>query len=95
MNQETNEMKEYLEKKGKTAGRVQKADRSKSSALSRLRNRGVAVVGLFKKYGYKILKTVLFVGFLYKVEFAFSKMRGHVAKNGGFKKQGYGQYQPY
>lgn len=90
MDQEKNEMKEYLVKKGKATTKNSKLEKSKLGALSKIKSKGLALIGFVKKYGYKFLKFMVFIGFTYKVETLFLKMRTHVSKNGGFRKQGMG-----
>ncbi len=89
MNQEKNDMKEYLEKRGKATSknRTEKA----GSSLQRMRSKSLELLSYVKKWGYKLAKMTLFAFFVYKIEANFSKMRVHIARNGGLRKQGMGQ----
>ena len=88
MNQEKNDMKEYLEKRGKTSSKAR--NEKAGSSLSKMRSKSLELLTYVKKWGYRLVKMSLFAFFVYKVESNFSKMRIHIARNGGLRKQGMG-----
>jgi len=82
-----NEMANYLEKKGKP--HTGKYSSSRSTGLSKIKSRGLALINMFKKVGYKMMKITIFAFFVYSIERSFYRMRVHIAKNGGLRKDGY------
>lgn len=94
MEKESNEVREFLAKKGKAvpskSGEKTKIVSSRASKSSL-----VKIAGFVKKWGYKLAKFAAFTFFVYKVEHTFSRMRHHISRNGGVRREAYGGYRPY
>lgn len=86
MDQGKNDMKEYLEKRGKTNTKSQR--NNKSGSIAKIRTKSLEFLNYVKKWGFRVAKATLFAFFVYRVESTFSKMRIHIARNGGLRKQG-------
>lgn len=80
MNSSTNgDMKEYLDKRSKNT--TSKNTKSKKFKLD-------SIISLVKSYWLTFAKYTAFIAFVFFMERTFYRMRVHIAKNGGIKRQG-------
>ena len=79
MNSTNGDMKAYLDKRNKNTSSTK--PKSKRFRLD-------SIISFVKQYWVSFAKTAAFIAFIFFTERTFYRMRLHIAKNGGIKRQG-------
>lgn len=81
------EMREYLNERNTRGTGRRNNNKTGKNKDSRLRAKASNAVAYLKKWGYSYFRLAVFTYFVYSIENTFARLRVHIAKNGGLKRQ--------